>query len=168
MITSPTIDDLLEGVIIALEADVMPALDQPKAQASVQMIQSMVQGIRQLLPVYDSSLVLEHNDMNAALRDAAQKLDGVEGPEADRVRERAATIGSEPDMAPPADAEAVRAAHRQRSEAVRDCMYDLDVLQRAGIAAADESLTVLRAMLTPHYLNYMATFPMQGGLLGRG
>ncbi|MGZ0178639.1 MAG: hypothetical protein ACKVIQ_17370 [Acidimicrobiales bacterium] len=168
MITSPTIDDLLEGVIIALEADVLPALDQPKAQASVQMIQSILQGVRQLLPVYEPSLVLEHNEMNAALRDAAEKLADVVGPEAERVRERAATIGGEPDMAPPADAEAVRAAHRQRTEAVRDCVYDLDVLQREGIAAADESLTVLRAMLTSHYLNYMATFPMQGGMLGRG
>lgn len=168
MITSPTIDDLLEGVILALETDVMPALDQPKAQASVQMMQSLIQGVRQLLPVYASSLVHEHNEMNEALKDAAARLDGVEGPEADRMRERAATLGSEPDLPPPPDMDAVRTAHRERTEAVRDCLYDLDVLQRNGIAAADESLTVLRAMLTPSYLQYMGTFPMQGGMLGRG
>ncbi len=49
-----------------------------------------------------------------------------------------------------------------------DSLYDLDELQRDGVTAADESLTVLRAMLTPHYLHYMGTFPMQGGMLGRG
>jgi len=169
MITSPTIDDLLEGVILALDTDIMPALDDsPKAQASAQMMQSLLQGIRQLLPEYEASLVREHNEMNAALRDAAKELEGIEGPEADRMRERAAGIASEPDLPAPGDKEAIRAAHRARSEAVRDCIYDLDVLQRAGIAEADASLQVLRAMLTPHYLNYIGTFPMQGGMLGRG
>lgn len=168
MITSPTIDDLLEGVIMSLDSDIMPALDQPKAQATVQMMQSLLQGIRQILPDYDATLVREHNEMNAALRDAAGALAGVDGPEADRVRARAEGLGSEPDLPPPADKEEVRLAHRARSEAIRDCLLDLDVLQREGVGAADESLTVLRAMLTPHYLNYMGTFPMAGGMLGRG
>jgi len=168
MITSPTIDDLLEGVILSLDADIMPALDQPKAQATAQMIQSLLQGIRQLLPNYEAALTQEHNEMNAALRDAAAALAGVDGPEADRMRHRADELGSEPDLPAPPDKEALRLAHRLRSEAVRDCLYDLDVLQRDGVTAADESLTVLRAMLTPHYLSYMATFPVAGGMLGRG
>ena len=168
MITSPTIDDLLEGVILALDTDVMPALDQPKAQASVQMMQSLLQGVRQLLPIYESSLVNEHNEMNAALRDAAAQLEGVDGAEADRMRERAASLGGAEDLPPPADVEAIRAAHRARAEAVRDAIIDLDVLQRNGVEQADESLATLRTMLTPHYLTYMGTFPMQGGMLGRG
>ena len=168
MITTPSIDDMLEGVIIALETDILPSLDDPKAQASAQMMQSLLQGVRQLLPVYESSLVNEHNAMNVALRDAAAALKQVEGLAADRIRERAQSLGSAEDLPPPADSEATRAAHRVRSEAVRDCLYDLDELQRAGESAADESLTILRAMLTPHYLHYMGTFPMQGGILGRG
>lgn len=169
MITSPTIDDLLEGVILAIETDIMPALgESPKAQASAQMMQSLLQGVRQILPDYEASLVREHNEMNAALRDAAAHLDGIDTPEADRMRERAAGIASEPDLPPPADTESIRSAHRLRSEAVRDCLMDLDVLQRAGVAEADASLTTLRAMLTPHYLNYIATFPVEGGMLGRG
>ena len=169
MITSPTIDDLLEGVILAIDSDLMPALTEaPKAQASAQMMQSLLQGIRQILPEYEASLVNEHNAMNQALRDAAATLDGVDGPEADRMRDRAATLGSEADLPAPMDKEAVRRAHRARAEAVRDCILDLDVLQRNGIEAADESLNMLRAMLTPQYLHYMGTFPMQGGMLGRG
>lgn len=168
MITSPSIDDLLEGVILAVESDIMPHLENQKAQASAQMMQSLLQGIRQLLPVYESSLVDEHNAMNAALRDAAACLDGVAAPEADRVRERAATLGAADDLPAPADMETTRLAHRERAEAVRDCMYDIDVMQREGVEAADASLDVLRAMLTPQYLQYMGTFPMQGGMLGRG
>lgn len=168
MITTPTIDDLLEGVIMALETDVMPAIDQPKAQATVQMMQSLLQGIRQILPEYEATLVREHNEMNAALRDAAAALAGVGGPEADRLRARAEGLGAEPDLPALPDKEEIRAAHRARTEAVRDCLYDLDALQREGVSEADDSLTALRAMLTPQYLNYMGTFPMAGGMLGRG
>lgn len=168
MITSPTIDDMLEGVILAVETDILPHLSDPKAQASAQMMQSLLQGIRQILPGYAAGLVQEHNAMNAALRDAAAALAGIERPEADRIRERAATLGGTPDLPAPTDEEAIRLAHVERSTAVRDCLYDLDALQRDGIAAADESLTILRTMLAPQYLHYMATFPMQGGMLGRG
>ena len=168
MITSPTIDDMLEGVILAVETDILPHLADAKAQASAQMMQSLLQGVRQLLPVYESSLVEEHNAMNAALRDAAAALADVSGPEADRMRERAASLGAADDLPAPADPEQTRLAHVAPATAVRDCLYDLDVMQRAGIQAADESLTILRAMLTPQYLHYMATFPMQGGMLGRG
>ena len=168
MITSPSIDDMLEGVVVALETDILPSLSDPKAQASVQMMQSLLQGVRQLLPVYASSLVDEHNSMNEALRNAAASLASIESPAADRIRERAQTLGAADDLPPPADQEATIAAHRARGEAVRDCLYDLDELQRDGVSEADESLTILRAMLTPHYLTYMGTFPMQGGMLGRG
>lgn len=168
MITSPSIDDMLEGVVVALETDILPNLENPKAQASAQMMQSLLEGVRQLLPVYESSLVAEHNSMNEALRNAAAALASIEGPAADRVRERAATLGSAEDLPAPADPAATVAAHRARTEAVRDSLYDLDELQRDGVSEADESLTVFRAMLTPHYLHYMGTFPMQGGMLGRG
>ncbi len=168
MITSPSIDDMLEGLVLALEADILPNLDNPKAQASAQMMQSLLQGVRQLLPIYESSLVTEHNAMNEALRNAAAALGSVNGAAADRIRERAATLGAAEDLPAPTDPAATVSAHRERTEAVRDCLYDLDELQRDGVSEADESLTILRAMLTPHYLNYMGTFPMQGGMLGRG
>jgi len=168
MITSPSIDDMLEGLILALDADIMPHLEQPKAQASAQMMQSLLQGIRQLLPVYDASLIEEHNEMNKGIREAAALVEGVSGPEADRMRARAETIAAVADLPAPLDMVEVKAAHRVRTEAVRDSLIDLDELQRAGVDAADDSLNALRAMLTPHYLRYMGTFPMQGGMLGRG
>lgn len=168
MITSPTIDDMLEGVIVAIETDILPNLDDQTAQASAQMMQSLLQGVRQLLPTYESSLVDEHNAMNAALLKAAAALAQVQGSEANRIRERASLLGAADDLPAPADVEQTRLAHRSRAEAIRDCLYDLDVMQRAGVQAADESLDILRAMLTPQYLHYMGTFPMQGGMLGRG
>ncbi|MGA1570217.1 MAG: hypothetical protein ACO38K_11185 [Ilumatobacteraceae bacterium] len=57
MITSPTIDQILEGVIISLADDIMPSIDNPKAAANCLMVQSLLQGVRQLLTVIDDQLV---------------------------------------------------------------------------------------------------------------
>lgn len=168
MIAMPTIDDMLEGVILALDTDILPHVQNPKAQATALMMQSLLQGIRQVLPEYAAGLVDGHNELNAGLRNAAQALEGVDGPEADRVRERAASLGAADDLPAPADVEAIRLAYQARGEAVRDCMLDLDALQRAGVGAADEALTALRTMITPGSLRVLSTFPIQGGLLGRG
>ena len=93
MITSPTIDQILEGVLIAIDDEIMPSLANPKAQATAQMMQSLIQGVRQMLPVMDAQIVDEHNGMIRALAETAAALGDVPGDAADRLRERAATLG---------------------------------------------------------------------------
>ena len=74
MNTSPSIDDLLEGVIKVLGEEVPPAVTGAKPQASTAMAMSLLQTVRQLLPVYDEYLVEEHNDMISVLADTAAAL----------------------------------------------------------------------------------------------
>ena len=84
---------MLEGVIISISTDIVPNLVNPKAHATAQMMQSILQGIRQLLPVYDQYLAEEHNQMMDVLRDVAATIGDSAGPAADRIRDRAATLG---------------------------------------------------------------------------
>jgi hypothetical protein len=70
---------MLEGVLISISTDILPNVVNPKAAASAQMMQSIIQGIRQLLPVYDQYLAEEHNQMMGVLRDVAAAIDGSSG-----------------------------------------------------------------------------------------
>ena len=69
---------MLEGVLISISTDIIPNVVNPKAHASAQMMQSIIQGVRQLLPVYDQYLAEEHNQMMELLRDLAAQLDGTD------------------------------------------------------------------------------------------
>ena len=168
MNTSPSIDDLLAGIIAAIDDDIVPALANPKAHATAAMMQSLLQGVRQLLPVYDAYLIDEHNDMTRVLRAMAAELDTVDGEAADRVRARAATLGQLPDLPPPLDRDQLMAAHRELSQALEVSLIDLDELQRAGHRRADAALEVLRGHLGPRYLRDVEAFTVEGGMLGRG
>ena len=44
MIVNPSVDQILEGVMMSLEDDIAPAVTNPKASATIQMIQSLLQG----------------------------------------------------------------------------------------------------------------------------
>jgi len=83
------VDDLLEGLLIALENEIIPFISSPKAQSTGLMMQSIIQEIRQILPVFDTYIAIEHNQMTQVLRDMSAALDGVTGAEADRIRDRA-------------------------------------------------------------------------------
>lgn len=168
MNTSPSIDDLLAGVIIAIETDIVPELQTMKGHATAQMMQSLLQGVRQLLPVYDAYVTDEHNDMTRVLCAAATALDGIDAAAADRVRDRAATLGQWPDRPAPPDRAELVDAHRALSQALTDTLRDLDDLQRADVAAADVALDVVRAHLGPRYVRDTLTFCIDGGMLGRG
>lgn len=168
MNTSPSIDDILEGVITAIETDIVPALSNDKAHATAAMMQSLLQGVRQLIPVYDEYLVDEHNGMAQTLRDAADQLGSAEGPAADRIRERALTLGGRDDLPAPVDREQVAAAHRELGHALEATMIDLDELQRAGDERADAALHVVRMHLGPRYVRDVETFLAGEGMLGRG
>jgi hypothetical protein len=78
---------MLEGVLISISTDILPNVVNPKAAASAQMMQSIIQGIRQMLPVYDQYLAEEHNQMMEVLRDVASAIGESSGAAADRIRE---------------------------------------------------------------------------------
>jgi len=168
MNTSPSIDQMLEGVIISISTDIVPNLVNPKAHATAQMMQSLLQGIRQLLPVYDQALAEEHNQMMDVLREVAATIGESSGPAADRVRDRAATLGHGAEIPIPSDREAVMAAHLALSLALQDDMIDLDELQRDGDAGADAALDVIRSHMGPRLVRGVQTFLVGEALLGRG
>lgn len=168
MNTVPTVDDLLEGFIIALNNEIMPFLNNPKAVATAAMMQSLLQEIRQVLPVFDRTIAEEHNQMTQTLRDVAALLHGVTGAEADRIRTRASTLGALTDVPVPADQAPVRDAHQKLGFALQDTISDLDALQRAGETKADEALTRLRMFLMPTIVNHVAAISVGGGMVGRG
>ena len=166
--TNPTLDDLLEGLIVSLENEIMPHVGSPKAYTMCQMVQSLIQEVRQAMPVYDTYIAQEHNQMTQVLRDVAAALGDTTGPEADRIRTRATTLGTKADVPMPADQEPIRAAHQKLGYALQDCITDLDVLQRAGNTRADTALQSIRAHLLPRIVRDVATLTMAGGMAGRG
>ena len=171
MNNSPSVDDMLEAVIVAIQNELMPYLSNDKATATAAMAQSVLQMARQVIPVRAGYVVEEHNDMTRTLREAASHLAGVVGPEADRVRERAATLGKRADLPPPIDLTEIDAAHRELSHALESTIADLDVLQRAGgdeATAANVALDRVRAHLAPRYLRDTMTITVGAGFLGRG
>lgn len=168
MNTSPSIDSILEGLIMAIDDEIVPALANPKAHATAQMMQSLLQGLRQTLPVLDASLVDEHNDMIRTLREAADALGDIDNPAADRVRDRGATLGQRAPLPAPLDRAKLTDAHTELGRAIEASFLDLDELQRAGIPSADDAVQVLRAHLGPRYVNEAATIMVGEGMLGRG
>jgi len=168
MMTKPLVDDLLEGLVIALENEIIPNITSPKAQSTGLMMQSIIQEIRQILPVFDTYIAIEHNQMTQVLRDMSAALDGVNGPEADRIRDRATTLGARADVLVPQDQNPIRESHRELGYALQDNMTDLDVLQRAGEAKADASLQILRSHLMPRIVRDVETLTVGAGVAGRG
>ena len=57
MYTAPSPDDVLEGVIISLQNDVLPNLTNAKAQVSLVMAQALLQMLRQQWPLILRELV---------------------------------------------------------------------------------------------------------------
>lgn len=167
MNTSPTVDDLLAGLIVAIGDDIVPNVTNAKAAATAMMMQALLQSIRQVLPVYHANITDEHNAMTRTLRETADVLGGAIGPEADRIRARAAELGAWVDLPAPPDQAATMAAHRTLSEALWDTIADLDVLQRAGDHRADAALQVVRGHLGPRYMRDVATVVVGAGFIGR-
>ena len=168
MNTSPSIDDILAGVIQVLGEEITPAITEPKAHATLAMAQSLLQSVRQVLPIYDQSLVEEHNDMIQVLRDTSAALDGIEADAAYRIAEVAASEGSRDPIPAPPDREVVIEGHRALTTALAGVLRDLDELQRDGVEQADAALHCVRSHLGPRYLRVSAALTVEGGLIGRG
>lgn len=168
MNTKPSIDDLLEAVIMGIDDDILPELSNPKSQATAVMMQSVLQGVRQLLPAYDSVLVEETNESIEKLGEIAGTIGEVTGEAADRIRERASRLGQREPLPPPPDRAELMAAHRELTEGLAAMLPDLDELIRGGVAEADHALQILRGYLGPRYVRDVARFTVGEGLLGRG
>jgi hypothetical protein len=168
MYTTPSPDDLLEGVIVSLAADIMPAVNNPRAQATVAMMQAILQQVRQTLPHYQEYLAEEHNGMTEVMRAVASAIGGAAGPEADRIRERATTLGGRAPFPMPVDPAEVSAGSKLLNQGILDTMLDLDVLQRAGNKDADTALGIIRTHLGPRYARDCATLLVGAGMVGRG
>jgi hypothetical protein len=159
---------MLEGVLISISTDIIPNVVNPKAHASAQMMQSIIQGIRQILPVYDQYLAEEHNQMLVVLRDVAAVIGAADGPAADRIRERAASLGNGAEVPIPLDRDVVMAAHRELGFALQETMIDLDELQRADDANASAGLDLVREHMGPRIMRDVQTVLVGDALLGRG
>lgn len=168
MLSAPSFDDLLEGVIASLQNDIMPALTNPKDMATVGMMQAVIQQIRQALPMYDVYLAEEINDMSATLRAVAAAIAGATGPDADRIRERARTMGAKPDVAIPPPRPEVMAAHKALGDALVATLTDVDALQRAGEECGDRALQIVRGHWGPRYKRDVETLLVGAGMIGRG
>jgi HPt (histidine-containing phosphotransfer) domain-containing protein len=169
MWTSPGTQELIEGIIVALNNDVLPDLRSDKAQTAVVMIQVLLQCIAQKTPLEQQAMAAEHNAMTAALRDIGDLAGGAAGAASERLRQRAKTLGGRPDMpAMPAYAE-IWAAHLELSTALTATLEDIDELLRAGPnPAAEAALTRLRAHLGPRTAQEFATYVVGAGMVGRG
>jgi hypothetical protein len=102
------------------------------------------------------------------LRDVASAIDESSGAAADRIRERAATLGQVDEIPIPIGRDVLMAAHRQLGFAIQESMIDLDELQRAGDVAADAGLDAIRGHLGPRIARDVQTFLVGDALLGRG
>jgi hypothetical protein len=168
MLPTPSLDDIIEGVQYSLQADILPAIDNPKAQAMLSISLGVLQMVRQMLPVYDQNMIREHNDMARVHRDVAAMMARTAGPAADRLRARGADLGARTDYPEPIDRDEVREAHILMTNGLVDSMRDLDVLQRQGDEAAERALGIIRAHLGPRTMSDVATHVVGAGMVGRG
>lgn len=168
MYTNPTPSDILEGVLVSLQNDVLPNVSTQKAAVATVMIQALVQQVRQTIPAYLQTLALEHTDMTSVLQDMAAAIKGVDGPEADRIRARAEEATNGPAFPIIPAQQEVAAAHRALTSAMTENIRDLDAIITAGHTAGEVALTRMRVHLGPRLMNDFATMVVSAGAVGRG
>ncbi len=168
MFTTPSPDDMIEGVIAALQNEILPFVTNPKAQAAVLISQAILQMARQTIAAHDSQVLDEHNSMTAVLRAVAEAIGDTSGPAADAIRQRASTLGARPDYSPFPDMAEAAQQHRELSQGLVDTLQDLDLLQRSGIGVADAALVILREHLGGRAVRDVQTLVVGAGMLGRG
>lgn len=168
MFSKPTSSDLLEGVIVSLQNDVLPAVASERVQVLVVIMQGVIQNVRQRIEVEQQHMAAEHNEMTALFREMAAALGETPGPEADRVRGRADTLGGRPAMpGVPAFAE-LNGAYAALSEGLVETMRDLDALIRGGNPAATRALDLMRAYLGRRIVADLSVNLVGAGMVGRG
>jgi hypothetical protein len=166
--TSPTTDDLIEGVIIALQQDILPECTSQKAQVSVVMAEATLQMVRRMIPVQLQYLCEEHNQMAALFREIGDLIGETPGPEADRIRELAQKFGARAEFPTVPPSEEVVAGHRDLTQGLVEVMRDLDALICQGSDAAEEALGRFRAHAGPRIARDFGTLVVGAGMAGRG
>jgi hypothetical protein len=168
MWTSPSTTELIEGILISLNKDILPELQSQKAQTSAVMIQVLLQSIAQKAPVEQQMMAREHNDMTATLRDIATIMGDSPRPAAERIRQRAKDLGQRPDMAEIPSYETISTDHFELSTSLVRTLDDLDELIRGGDETAQKALLRLRAHLGPRTMQEFGTYIVGAGMAGRG
>jgi len=98
----------------------------------------------------------------------AQTIGGAAGPEADRIRGRAATLGSYADLPQLPAFDDLTRAYRELSQGLVDSLEDLDVLIRNGNEDAEAALQQMRTYLGPRTIADFTTYFVGAGMAGRG
>ena len=168
MFTKPSPADMIDGVIASLNRDIMPELTSQKAVVAVIMMQTLLEGVKQRIPVELQLMATEHNQMVALCRQMAATIGDSAGPAADRMRKRAATLGARAELPPVPAYEELMATYREFSEGLIETLDDLDTLIQAGNARAEAALQELRTYLGTRSVSELTTYMVGAGMAGRG
>ncbi len=168
MYTTPSVADMIDGVIASLMRDVMPELTSQKAVVALVMAKSLLEGIKQRVPLEQQLMASEHNQMTALYRQMARIVDSFPGDAAERIRERAATLGALADLPVIPNFDDLTAAYRTLSQGLVETLEDLDALIRGGSAEAEEALQEMRTYLGPRTISEFTTYFVGAGMAGRG
>ncbi len=168
MYTRPGVGDLIDGVIASLMRDVMPELTSQKAVVALVMAQSLLEGVKQRVPIEQQLMASEHNQMTALYREMAATLASAPGEAAERVRQRSAELGARADLPVMPAYDDLAAAYRELSQGLVDTLEDLDRLIRDGSQEAETALTQMRTYLGPRTIAEFTTYFVGAGMAGRG
>lgn len=167
MYSTPSIADVIEGIQVSLQNDILPEVHSQNAQVAVVMIQALLQTIVQRYPVEQQLMAAEHNDMAQTLRDVAAIVNSP-SEAAISIRKRGEALGSRPDYpAIPTNAEIVD-SHRELSQAIVDTITDLDTMLRDGDEVAGKALQRVRQHAAARTVQEFSIYTIGAGMAGRG
>ncbi|OAI41335.1 hypothetical protein AYO38_03900 [bacterium SCGC AG-212-C10] len=168
MFTTPSPDDVLEALAYSLQADFLPELQSERAQVVAVMCQGLIQQLRQTIPVYLQIMAQEHNEMTAVYRDMAAIVGESAGPEADRIRARAQTLGQREDLPVLPSCQELSNAYRELSSGLDDSLRDLDQMAREGNGVAEDAMLRMRQYMGMRVTRDFTTMVVGAGMAGRG
>lgn len=168
MITRPSTDDVLEGIIISLQNDILPEVQSDRARVTIQVMQALLQFVRQRVPVEQQIIAEEHNAMTALLRQLPNLVGEGGGLAGERIRARAETLGALPDLPTLPPSEELYASYRELSEALVETIDDLYELQASGHPGVQEAFAAVRSYLAVRAARDFQTYIVGAGMAGRG
>lgn len=168
MFTTPSPDDVLEAVAFSIQNDFLPELQSERAQVAAVMCQALIQQVRQTLPVYQQLMAQEHNEMTAVYRDVAAIIGESAGPEADRIRSRAMSLGERGNLPQVPAYKELAEGYKELSAGLDDSFRDLDRMSREGNAAAEDAMQRIRQYLGTRVARDFSTMVVGAGMAGRG
>jgi soluble cytochrome b562 len=159
---------MIDGVIASLNRDIMPELTSQKAVVAVIMMQTLLEGVKQRIPVELQLMASEYNQMVALYRQMAATIGDSAGPAADRMRKRAVTLGARAEIPVVPAYDEMLTTYREFSEGLVETLDDLDALIQAGNARAEAALQEMRTYLGTRSVSELTTYLVGAGMAGRG